>query len=248
MIRKILFCGLIAAGFVALPSVVVVPPLAQAQPAPKPSPQPSPELPKYGTREYTEAKVKNLTEALKSYDEACNSNADFQQLEEARSWQTNAATNLINALTQDIYNNNRAVRQAADDFNHAQGDFKREQDKKDKGDYVKFLAAEAAYHKAEEAMYKVFDDAVDKLLAVVDPDGALNRSKTPCPRHQAMRDAREKAQQEARMAAYEKMYGSKPAPSPSPAPSPPAKTGGDCNKGTGLTGAMEKEACEEGKK
>src|SRR5580698_1502903 len=115
MIRKILFCGLIAAGFVALPSVVVVPPLAQAQPAPKPSPQPSPEPPKYGTRAYTEAKVKNLTEALKSYDEACNSNADFQQLEEARSWQTNAATNLINALTTDIYNNTQAVRQAADD-------------------------------------------------------------------------------------------------------------------------------------
>ncbi|HET7085209.1 MAG TPA: hypothetical protein VFI23_10595 [Rhizomicrobium sp.] len=240
MIRKILFCG-----FLLLTPGLVLAQGPSSKPTSQPSPSPSPPKPepKPGDRAYTEARLKDLSEAQKAYEADCDSSADLNQLDNSHTGRSEAAMKLIRAMTEELRNTNRPLREAVDNLNIARDDLVREQAKGEKADYVKLVKLDETYHKQEEATIKLYDDALDKLIATVDLDGVLDRGKAPCARHQKLIDARraeaDKKNPYARLfrAQAEAEREKRGLPHP-----------GTCYRGTGIIGALDKETCEMNKK
>jgi hypothetical protein len=191
------------------------------------------EEPKPGSRAYTDMKIKAFKEQLPAYQEACDGGADLARLNAVRGVVINAHNIAWDALDDEV-EARKDVRDAVDELNHAKLTYAAL--KKQGTDYVAELKAQAAVDK----VYKNYLDlrAKNKAARSDEMDFGLD-SPRPCPRHQTLLAAKQKADDEA--AAAKKAAAAKTA------------TGGggnggvkaNCTPGTGLAGAMEGVACQE---
>lgn len=231
MHRKTLI-GLILLGLAAAPLAAQTP-----KPAPSPTPKPAPQPKIQFDRAYTEAQLKELQKARARYAELCKTSKDLKQLDLAE-WYTRSTAGMLQfAAEMESWNNDRAVREARDDRDLAyQAEIRMEIKKNDPHaavDTVAEIKAREALDKANLNLHNVHQAAAAKIVAAVDPEGG--KASDLCPEHQVLRKAREEAK---RAEAAKKQQ----------AAAAPAKATDDCNRGGGPTGALEKLACQEGKK